>query len=481
MKKKMAILGGAILLALLVLFTACNDDGFGKSDTAAVDDNAEMTATVTFADGRYPSLTCRVGSTITLPQSTAGHGDQILTGFALEENGAIVYVPGGVVTINSKALTLFPVYTSDVVTVDFFGADVEAMTANRGDTLVLPKLIDTASELFLGWGTVHGSTNAEYAPGAPFYVTQSVTLYPVYRQKLIALDFLSENGAVVTSLKLEKGTTAALDEIDLAAFEKTGHTLVGFSDGTKTYALTESIAVSESMSLSPVYQASTYPLRFIDENTEELLLEMSARYGERFRLPSTEEFPAVAGREVASYRTFDGERFRPESFWTCEGDTTFLVEYVFQTTFVRASTGAPIKITGPALTELKFEGLDVEALYTAGFSKYRISVMLELEKTKGKNMRACAVFFDEAEVNKNIVDIIMKDTGEFFKKKNSALYIDQPAYGTSQSSSPWRTIEELLMNNGQFFFYVTVGKSHAFDFANNSYIIKSVTITISFS
>ncbi|MCQ2385782.1 MAG: InlB B-repeat-containing protein, partial [Clostridia bacterium] len=196
MKKLCLLLSVFLLLALCASLGSCNDAPATYTITFAAQGTSQMTA-----------LTVKDGETVTLTPCEYVKDGYTFSGWATQENGAVVYKDKASVTV-SKDMTLYPVFTENAAPtykVSFLADGCEGtmdfVTVTAGESLTLPACAFTKTGFsFRGWATSDGGDVA-YEDAASFVPSSDLTLYAVFEKDDFTFVLnVAENGYLVASV-----------------------------------------------------------------------------------------------------------------------------------------------------------------------------------------------------------------------------------------------------------------------------------------
>lgn len=150
-------------------------------------------------------------------------------------------------------------------------------TVQQGGTVSLPKDLTKNGYQFAGWSAVKGASDADYAPGAAYTVTENVTAYAVYKK--------------LYSITVDFGDVKEADTVEAAegefyvfpdAPEWSGYTALGYAADEKAekpeYKAGEKLAVASDQTYYVVWEKNAYQVTWMDQEDASLPYEVQ-EYG----------------------------------------------------------------------------------------------------------------------------------------------------------------------------------------------------------
>ncbi len=213
-----------------------------SGSSGAVNPSTENTCTITF-NANGGSITTAT-QTVTAGEKTVlksaselglSRTNYAFVGWATKSDATEAeYNDAAEVTLTDN-LTLYAVWTANSCTITFNANGGSITTATQTVTAGEKTALKSATELglsrtnyaFVGWATKSGATTAEYADGAEVTLSDNLTLYAIWNELPLTLEFIDSGTITITnrwsSLKYSINggdLTDATDSITVAAGDK---------------------------------------------------------------------------------------------------------------------------------------------------------------------------------------------------------------------------------------------------------------------
>ena len=129
---------------------------------------------------------------------------------------------------------------------------------------------------FLGWSTINGASTAEYDVGETCYFSKNITLYAVWKAKIVTLTYYTQLSAS-TQLEYTYGTIITL----MSPTPYNNITPLGWTDNSSSnvvkYGIGDTLTITSNITLHAIYKKPVFGGFIIEGN----------KYGVSYTIPST--------------------------------------------------------------------------------------------------------------------------------------------------------------------------------------------------